>query len=64
MNQLCKKLNLGNYSSWSESEKISFLSKKINAKSKFINKNVYLDKENKETLKLHLEGKSKQRQGV
>ncbi|PPR41055.1 MAG: Phosphoenolpyruvate carboxylase [Alphaproteobacteria bacterium MarineAlpha5_Bin12] len=49
MNQLCKKLNLGNYSSWSEYEKISFLSKKINSKSKFINKNVYLDKENKET---------------
>tara|TARA_B100000579_G_scaffold434074_1_gene454159 strand:- start:988 stop:2418 length:1431 start_codon:yes stop_codon:yes gene_type:complete len=49
MNQLCKKLNLGDYSSWSESEKISFLSEKINSKSKFINKNIYLDKENKET---------------
>ena len=45
---ICKKLGLGDYTKWSEEEKISFLSKEYQSKRPLIPDNMSLDKEDSE----------------
>ena len=49
MKSICKHLGLGNFEEWSEEEKISFLSREFKSKRPLISKNIFLDKEDKET---------------
>ena len=49
MNSICKHLGLGSFEKWSENEKISFLSKEFKSKRPLISKDVFFDKDDKET---------------
>lgn len=49
MKSICKHLGLGDFEKWSEDEKISFLSKEFKSKRSLISKDIFFDKEDKET---------------
>jgi len=49
MRSVCMHLRLGDFSKWTEEEKISFLSKEFNSKRPLVSKNMKFDKEDKET---------------
>ena len=49
MKTICKNLGLGDFEKWSEDEKISFLSKEFKSKRPLISKDIFFDKEDKET---------------
>jgi len=49
MKTICKNLGLGDFEKWPEDKKISFLSKEFKSKRPLISKDIFFDKEDKET---------------
>jgi len=49
MQSICKHLGFGNFESWSEKEKILFLSKEFKSRRPLVSKNISFDKEDNET---------------